>query len=194
VYDIPFNSRNKYAITITKPVGLAHESPEKRTLLMKGAPEVIVARCTHFLRRGEIVPIDDRFKKEFTSAYESFGSRGQRVLGFAMLDLDAATYGSKFDGEYSQQPDMIPTEGLVFVGLMSLVDPPKASVPQAVLDCHSAGIKVIMVTGSVERKCARTHRHTAARTLAHHLLRLHRCSLCRRRSVLPSLRCSPVAQ
>lgn len=40
VYDIPFNSRNKYAITIVKPVGLSHESPDKRTLMMKGAPEV----------------------------------------------------------------------------------------------------------------------------------------------------------
>jgi len=151
-------------------------SSEKRTLLMKGAPEVILARCTHFLRRGEIHPIDDRFKSEFTDAYERFGSMGQRVLGFAMLDLPEDKFGSKFDDKYAEHSDAVPTSGLVFTGLISLVDPPKESVPQAVLDCHSAGIKVIMVTGdhpltgkkittrarthAQERKWQKGHSHT----------------------------------
>ena len=147
VYEIPFNSRNKYALTIIKSVGLVRESPNKRTLLMKGAPEVILARCTHVMRRGELHPIDGQFKEEFTDTYEHFGNMGQRVLGFAMLDLPEDVFGAKFDALYASQPDAVPTTGLVFIGLMSLVDPPKESVPQAVLDCHSAGIKVIMVTG-----------------------------------------------
>lgn len=147
VYDIPFNSRNKYAITITKPFQLENESPNKRTLFMKGAPEVIVARCSRYMRRGELLPCDDRFKAEFTEAYESFGSRGQRVLGFAMYDLPEDEFGAAFDSKYADQPEKIPTSGLTFVGLVSLVDPPKDSVPQAVLDCHTAGIRVIMVTG-----------------------------------------------
>jgi hypothetical protein len=134
VYQIPFNSRNKYAITITRPEGLANESPQRRTLMMKGAPEVIIARCSHYMRRGEIIAMDERFKSEFQQAYESFGSKGQRVLGFAMLDLPEADFGSKFDAQYAEQSAKIPTSGLVFCGLISLVDPPKPSVPQAVLD------------------------------------------------------------
>ena len=152
----PFNSRNKYAITITRPVGLVNESPNKRQLLMKGAPEVILARCSHVMRRGEVKPIDERFKREFTEAYERFGNMGQRVLGFAMLDLPEDKFGAKFDSQFASNSEAIPTSGLVFVGLVSLVDPPKVTVPQAVLDCHSAGIKVIMV-----RPHAHTHtRHT----------------------------------
>jgi magnesium-transporting ATPase (P-type) len=147
VYDVPFNSRNKYALTVSKPVGLAHESPDKRTLMMKGAPEVVLKRCTHFMRRGEVLPIDARFTVEFQEAYERFGNLGQRVLGFASLDLPPEQFGAKFDDQYASNPDAVPTSGLVFVGLVSLVDPPKESVPQAVLDCHTAGIKVIMVTG-----------------------------------------------
>lgn len=104
------------------------------------------------MRRGEILPIDARFKREFTESYERFGNLGQRVLGFAKLDLPEDKYGSKFDLHYATQPESIPTSGLVFIGLVSLVDPPKESVPQAVLDCHSAGIKVIMVTGDHPRQ------------------------------------------
>jgi len=147
VYAIPFNSRNKYAITIMRAHAVPGESADKRVLLMKGAPEVVVSRCSHYMHRGQVKPIDARFTEEFDAAYRSFGSRGERVLGFAMLNLPADKFGPKFDGEYAKNSDVIPTSGLVFVGLTSLVDPPKASVPQAVSDCHQAGIKVIMVTG-----------------------------------------------
>ncbi len=85
--------------------------------------------------------------------------QGERVLGFAMLELPEDRFGPAFDEEYPKQPELIPTDGLVFVGLVSLVDPPKDSVPQAVLDCHTAGIKVIMVTG--DRTIAQ-HAHSCA--------------------------------
>jgi len=147
VYDVPFNSRNKYALTVIKPVALEHESPDRRTLMMKGAPEVVLARCSHYMFRGEVRPIDARFKAEFNDSYERFGSMGQRVLGFASLELPPEQFGAKFDSQYASKSELVPTSGLVFVGLMSLVDPPKETVPQAVLDCHTAGIKVIMVTG-----------------------------------------------
>jgi magnesium-transporting ATPase (P-type) len=145
VHNIPFNSRTKFAISITRTVGLANESANKRSLLMKGAPEVVLVRCSHFMHHGELLPMTERFKKEFQAACESFALRGQRVLGFAMRDLPEDEFGTKFDSLYASQPEAIPSEGLVFVGLVSLYDPPKENVLQAVKDCHSAGIKVIMV-------------------------------------------------
>ncbi len=147
VYDVPFNSRNKFALSVMKPHGLANESPNRRTLLMKGAPEVVLKRCTHYMRRGEVKEIDDRFRSEFQESYERFGNMGQRVLGFASLELPEDQFGAAFDDKYQTESEKVPTSGLVFVGLISLVDPPKESVPKAVLDCHTAGIKVIMVTG-----------------------------------------------
>jgi magnesium-transporting ATPase (P-type) len=152
VYEVPFNSRNKYAITIVKPVALEHESANKRTMLMKGAPEVILARCTHYLNRGEKKPIDERFKSEFKEAYERFGNMGQRVLGFAMLDLPEDQFGADFDSQYQTKSELVPNTGLVFLGLISLVDPPKQGVAQAVTDCHTAGIKVIMVSESAKER------------------------------------------
>merc|ERR1739844_631896 len=70
---------------------------------------------------------------------------GERVLGFCDFRLDADKYpnGYPFDDEDVN----FPLKGLRFAGLMSMIDPPRAAVPDAVAKCRSAGIKVIMVTG-----------------------------------------------
>merc|ERR1719392_595373 len=73
------------------------------------------------------------------------GGLGERVLGFCDLMLESDKYpeGYPFDGDDVN----FPLDGLRFVGLMSMIDPPRAAVPDAVSKCRSAGIKVIMVTG-----------------------------------------------
>jgi sodium/potassium-transporting ATPase subunit alpha len=73
------------------------------------------------------------------------GGMGERVLGFCEMRLPE----DKFPDGYPFDPDepTFPLTGLCFVGLMSMIDPPRAAVPDAVSRCRSAGIKVIMVTG-----------------------------------------------
>merc|ERR1719180_694756 len=85
------------------------------------------------------------WKDAFETAYMELGGLGERVLGFCdfMLPEDQFPQGFEFD------PDEVnfPLEGLRFLGLMSMIDPPRAAVPDAVTKCRTAGIKVIMVTG-----------------------------------------------
>merc|ERR1719378_957958 len=73
------------------------------------------------------------------------GGRGERVLGFCDFYLDAEKFPKGFN--FNSDDPNFPCEGLRFVGLMSMIDPPRAAVPDAVVKCRSAGIKVIMVTG-----------------------------------------------
>ena len=84
----------------------------------------------------------DSWKNRMEEAYEKMGGMGERVLGFGQLRLDGFAKGFAFDAEEVN----FPTEGLVFVGLMSLIDPPRAAVPDAVAKCRSAGIKVKALT------------------------------------------------
>merc|ERR1719189_3280828 len=75
----------------------------------------------------------------------TLGGMGERVLGFCHCWLDKEKYpiGYAFDTEAENYP----MNDLTFVGLISMIDPPRAAVPDAVAKCRSAGIKVIMVTG-----------------------------------------------
>ena len=113
--------------------------------MMKGAPERILDRCSTILINGEEKKMSEEWKEAFNNAYMELGGLGERVLGFCDFYLDAEQYpsGFPFDGEEVN----FPLEGLRFVGLMSMIDPPRAAVPDAVTKCRSAGIKVIMVTG-----------------------------------------------
>ena len=94
---------------------------------------------------GEEKPLDDDWKDAFNSAYMELGGLGERVLGFCDLKLDDEKYTDDYVFDADEQN--FPLTGLRFVGLMSLIDPPRAAVPDAVTKCRSAGIKVIMVTG-----------------------------------------------
>merc|ERR1712117_822987 len=126
-----------------------HETEDKNDnrhlLVMKGAPERIVDRCSTIVIDGKELPLTQEWKDAFEAAYMELGGLGERVLGFCdyMLPADKYPNGYPFDAEDVN----FPLEGLRFVGLMSMIDSPRAAVPDAVSKCRSAGIKVIMVTG-----------------------------------------------
>lgn len=113
--------------------------------VMKGAPERILDRCSTIFISGKEKVLDEEMKEAFNNAYLELGGLGERVLGFCdlMLPSDKYPIGFKFDADEIN----FPVNGLRFVGLMSMIDPPRAAVPDAVAKCRSAGIKVIMVTG-----------------------------------------------
>merc|ERR1711887_270882 len=142
VCEIPFNSTNKFQVSIHE----TEDPDEKRYLLvMKGAPERILQRCSTIVIDGKERALTEEWKNAFESAYMELGGLGERVLGFCdfMLPVDKYPKGYPFDPD----EENFPLEGLRFVGLMSMIDPPRAAVPDAVAKCRSVGIRVIMVTG-----------------------------------------------
>merc|ERR1719187_2255170 len=140
VVEIPFNSTNKWQLSI-------HETPEdpRHLLVMKGAPERILDRCSTIMINGEEQELTEQWKTKYNDAYMELGGMGERVLGFAHFYLDQTSFPKGF--AFDTDEKNFPTEKLCFVGLMSMIDPPRAAVPDAVAKCRSAGIKVIMVTG-----------------------------------------------
>merc|ERR1712168_163788 len=142
VCEIPFNSTNKFQVSI-------HETDDKDDprylLVMKGAPERILDRCSTILVNGKEEQLNQEWRDRFNNAYLELGGLGERVLGFCDLMLSTEKYpeGYPFDGDDVN----FPLTDLRFTGLMSMIDPPRAAVPDAVNKCRAAGIKVIMVTG-----------------------------------------------
>lgn len=111
-------------------------------IMMKGAPERIVERCSTIYVNGSDVPLTPAWIDEFQRAYETLGGLGERVLGFCDRHV---TYPANhvFDADKRN----FPMTELRFVGLVSLIDPPRPNVPAAITKCRQAGIRVVMVTG-----------------------------------------------
>ncbi|KAK0411734.1 hypothetical protein QR680_005814 [Steinernema hermaphroditum] len=141
IAEIPFNSTNKYQVSIHT----TDDGDNSYLLVMKGAPERILDRCKTILLNGKEVELDDKLRQDFNTAYLELGGMGERVLGFCDFRLSTAQFPRGF--EFDTEDVNFPVEGLRFVGLMSMIDPPRAAVPDAVAKCRSAGIKVVMVTG-----------------------------------------------
>eukprot|EP00741_Cyanophora_paradoxa_P011220 tig00020554_g10840.t1 len=133
-FEVPFNSTNKWALSVHKLEGQAD-----MLLMLKGAPERVFDRCSHVMVNGERRGIDGAERAKFEESYETLGSMGERVLGFAQATLPADQFPEfySFDAERMN----FPTEGLTFVGLISLIDPPRESVPGAIEKCKHAGIR-----------------------------------------------------
>ena len=140
VVEIPFNSTNKWQLSVHEV-----EDDSRYLMVMKGAPERILDRCSTIMINGENVEMTDAWRKKFNDAYMELGGLGERVLGFAHMFMDEYNFPKGFSFDVDELN--FPTENLTFVGLMSMIDPPRAAVPDAVAKCRSAGIKVIMVTG-----------------------------------------------
>uniref|UniRef100_A0A4W4F7Z1 Sodium/potassium-transporting ATPase subunit alpha n=1 Tax=Electrophorus electricus TaxID=8005 RepID=A0A4W4F7Z1_ELEEL len=140
--EIPFNSTNKYQLSIHKNPNPAET---KHVLLMKGAPEKILDRCSTIMLQGKEQPLDDEIKDTFQNAYMTLGGLGERVIGFCHFNLPDNEFPEGFVFDIDEIN--FPSENLCFIGLISMIDPPRAAVPDAVAKCRTAGIKVIMVTG-----------------------------------------------
>ncbi|KAJ1935331.1 hypothetical protein FBU59_005420, partial [Linderina macrospora] len=138
VFEIPFNSANKWMLSVHK---LAHTNGSL-TLLIKGAPERILRLCSTILFNGQTIELTDEHRDMYNDTYEYMASQGHRVLAFAQLQLD----GSQFPETYAfdKKTENYPTSGYTFVGLTSLEDPPKHGVREAIGRCRSAGIQVMM--------------------------------------------------
>ncbi len=126
--EIPFEPVNRYSATVRL-------RNDEHTVFVKGAPERVIGMCTHLLTDRGAVPLDP---EEAEDAARRMARRGLRVLAFAYRELPHRLSG----------PDALeePT-GLVLVGLLGMMDPPRAGVREAIADCRAAGIRVLMITG-----------------------------------------------
>jgi cation-transporting P-type ATPase F len=126
---IPFESDHMFRATL-------HDHLAGRRIYKAGALERLLDRCTHMLdARGEVVPID---AEEIREVARSFGSKGMRVIAFCRRD------GSHVSGDFGHHHV---SEGLTFLGLQGMIDPPREEAIAAVAKCQQAGIRVKMITG-----------------------------------------------
>ncbi len=148
INEIPFDSGRKLMTTVHKILEPRPEdvSPfydsslrEWEVAASKGAPDVILERCTHYQTiKDEVLPLPDAMRQQILAANEALAKQALRVLAVA------------YRVERSVPDQAVPEEvecDLIFVGLIGMIDPPRREVPSAIEVARRAGIRTVMITG-----------------------------------------------
>jgi len=115
-------------------------------LTMIGAPERIFDRCSTILVNGQEQRISSAWRQAFHHAFVKIGGLGERLIGVCDKRLPTSEFPPP-EFQFDADQENFPHTELRFLGMISTIDPPRSSVPEAIEKCHSAGVKVIMVTG-----------------------------------------------
>ncbi|GAB4271010.1 MAG: HAD-IC family P-type ATPase [Pararhodobacter sp.] len=131
--EIPFDSeRKRMSVVVARPSGLMQ--------MVKGAPEAVLAVCDRVQGAdGQPEPLTEALRERIDAEVAAMAANGQRVLGFAHRSVTAPPQDE---------------QALVFLGLVAMMDPPRAEVRDAVRLCRSAGIRVTMITGDAPATAA----------------------------------------
>ncbi|MBN2151972.1 MAG: HAD-IC family P-type ATPase [Candidatus Lokiarchaeota archaeon] len=133
--EVPFNSKEKYMITF-------HDIGEGMIdVLIKGAPEIILARCSSLAVAGKAVALGDSERARILKVNEEMASNALRVLGLAYAEL------KKDEIDAFKESIKLGKQLGTFLGLVGMIDPPRPESLPSITTCTRAGIKVIMATG-----------------------------------------------
>jgi P-type Ca2+ transporter type 2C len=138
--EIPFDAAHKFMATF-------HQDGGQVRMFVKGAPDVLLALCTQVLNTTAEIPLDETARQQIEAHYAELGKQGLRGLLVASRRIP--------DGAFDASCDLSAwVKDLSFVGLIGLMDPPRAEARVAIAECRAAGIAVKMITGD--------HQHTAS--------------------------------
>lgn len=126
--ELPFDSDRKLMSTL-------HQINGQNVMLTKGGPDVLFKRSTHILVKGEVLPLTEAELHRLQEQNESFSKRALRVLALAYKPLQ------------NQEFSLDEEQGLIIIGLIAMIDPPREEVFGAVAAAKEAGIKTVMITG-----------------------------------------------
>ncbi len=129
--EAPFDSGRKMMSTV-------HNHAEGIVQFTKGAPDVVINRCTTYLKDGKAVPMTENFRKEILNANKTMADKALRVLACAQRIWNGIPDNC--------EPENLEQE-LCFVGLCGMIDPVRPEVKDAIVECREAGIRPIMITG-----------------------------------------------
>lgn len=132
INDIPFDSERKM-MTVTNRFG-----DNAFIVMTKGAPDVVLGRCTHYLKDNELYELTDEDRAEILKVNEDLAKQALRVLSFAYKVLDQMP---------SPNTSEVVEQELVFAGMVGMIDPERPEAKDAVAQAKHAGIRTIMITG-----------------------------------------------
>lgn len=137
--EVPFDSRRRMmTVVLDWRSSDIWTQTTPNLAITKGAPVEVLRHCQSILRNGRVEPLTQSDAEEVVATNDQLARQGFRVLGVAVRPGEESFLELRAQ-ELEQE--------LIFLGLMAMFDPPRPEVPEAIAQCHHAGIKVTMVTG-----------------------------------------------
>jgi len=133
--DSTYPQLNEYTFDSTrKMMSSINKVGDKNLVLTKGACDQLIKQCDRVLINGKAVKITKKHIDDILSKNEKYSANAYRVLGYAYNETDTP-----------KANDL--ERNLIFVGLTAMIDPPRTEARDAIVLCHKAGIRVMMITG-----------------------------------------------
>lgn len=148
VFTLPFNSKNKFMLTVTQSSDRKDVSNVEAPydLMVKGAPDVLLPRCNACLTpSGSTQPLTEEAKRQLVSQQEAWSRDGQRVIMLARRDFGTSAIPNTTP--FEDEAVMASQSDLIVIGILGILDPPRAEIRQTVADCRRSGARFFMVTG-----------------------------------------------
>ena len=142
--EVPFSSDRKLMSVVSRHAGYDHD-----LLHTKGAPDVLIQRCTHVRVGDGVVALDEARRSLILRAVEQLSGRGYRTIGVAYRVLDPSMPGEP------DHPDPDVERHLTWAGTVGIIDPARDEAQSAVAEAHRAGIRTMMITGDHPATAAR---------------------------------------
>ena len=127
-------------------LAIDHEQGEQRVIIVKGAPDVLLQRCSAARVGMDVVPMSEAIRARALADVNELSDAALRTLSVAYRPLAA---------DEDEQAGAALEQGLVFVGTVGIIDPPRAEAAVAIRQAQRAGIRIIMITGDHPRTAAR---------------------------------------
>ncbi|GAK04649.1 LOW QUALITY PROTEIN: ATPase [Geomicrobium sp. JCM 19037] len=128
--ELPFDSTRKRMTVVMK------QKDGKKFVVTKGAPDVLISRCTTIQVNGHVKPLTKEMKQKWERSVSQFASQALRTIAVAVRPLPEGNHEAA-DVE----------SNMTLIGLRSMMDPPRPDVKDAIHECREAGIKTVMITG-----------------------------------------------
>ena len=137
---VPFTSERKMMTTLQRD-----GEDERMLMISKGAPDVLLGRCDLERRDGDDLPLDDERRAALLATVDGLADRALRTLAVAYREVERGSTTIGPDHEH----------GMVWLGVVGIVDPPRAEVADSIREAHAAGIRIVMITGDHPRTAQR---------------------------------------
>ncbi|KAJ8113514.1 hypothetical protein OPT61_g4374 [Boeremia exigua] len=142
IFEIAFNSKNKFMVRLISPA-TQNTTGNNTTLMIKGAPDILLGRCDTVLDdKGEAVPLTPAQLSRIERIKDDWSRQGKRVILLAQKPTVAP-----FSANHEKEVLVSARHGLTFVGMVGIVDPPRDEIPDVVRILRGASIRIFMVTG-----------------------------------------------